>query len=339
MGHIFRYLLIIAISVLIQNYAFATPLDSTPPEPQNTAKQGTSVEQQKPQSEDGESDVGDNSDTAETTSALEAATPAENTLDSQEVSQPKKSEASNDVKEHQNGNGFWPFIGLLSLIISIISTAFAVWLFYLRRQLPTGDMETLQLHLMERLDAIEQNFSVVANAYVEVGQNLSDLEIAQKNQVGVINARQSELLEGMRVLATSTAAKDEEIRKLKGGAEKQAIASDLKRFVKVLKMIERDILDDEAHGVNVGSLRSIHQYLEDALLDTGLETFKPEEHTDFRRRNDVEDRYEVLNTEDADLDWKVAGTVSEGYLLNTGNAPLIIEKAKVTIYRYNQKGD
>lgn len=220
---------------------------------------------------------------------------------------------------------FWPIITLFALGVAAISSALAVWLFRWRNHLPDSQISIVPEAVMQTVANLNKN-------------NLNQLKQAREARE-LSGKRYSEIQEAFGIFGATVQEKDEEIRRLRQGAEKQSIIRDLRRFVKVLRFIERDIAEDRVSGIDTKSLESIRDHLRDALLDSGLDTFQPEQGQDYRKLKNVADSPAIIETGDLAMDWTVAKTVLEGFQLPTEHAPIIVEKAKVAIYKFTEKGN
>ena len=239
--------------------------------------------------------------------------------------EPLASKDSGTSPASRSGNLFWPIITFVALGLAALSSALAIWLFRWRNRLPDGQVSLVPEEVMQTVHKLAKI-------------NLGQLEQAREARE-VSGLRYSEIQEAFGIFGSTVQEKDEEIRRLRQGAEKQSIIRDLRRFVKVLRYIERDIAEDRATGMDTKSLESIRDHLRDALLDSGLDTFHPEQGQDYRKLKNVADSPDIIETIDPAMDWIVAKTVLEGFQLPTEHAPIIVEKAKVAIYKFTEKGN
>ena len=135
-------------------------------------------------------------------------------------------------------------------------------------------------------------------------------------------------------------ARDEEIKRLKSGYDAKIFRDFLRYFVRIDEtarelMQTADKLDEDTRK----DVCMICDLFEDALEYCSVKRFSPEVNEDYHKAFGVADRPEIVLTDDAGKDWKIAETLSEGYALQghpNGKREEII-KAKVKIFRYRKE--
>ena len=105
------------------------------------------------------------------------------------------------------------------------------------------------------------------------------------------------------------------------------------RFVRVdrsLREMEGEFSGDE-HKKNY---RYLVRLMQDALEECGVEQFIPEVGSDYRDAGpQIADDPTVIETEDADKDFKIADIQSAGYVLVGEGETEVVIPSRVSIYR------
>ena len=248
---------------------------------------------------------------------------------------PEDAEAANTTASDTSSgsNAVWIVLTFLSVLLAAASTGFAIWTFRWRLRLPDGQTSLVPEELINRISVLERHFVKLA----QINESVVD---EMEQSTARAQKKFSEISEAFAVFSEQSRVKDDEIRKLREGGEKQAIARDLHHFVRVLRYLERDIREDAAEGKDTSSLEETRELLAGAIASVGLQTFRPPLDSDFRTAsNQVQDIYVERETDDPDKDWMIADVITEGFVLPQTDAPLVVERAKVAVYRFKQSGD
>lgn len=230
---------------------------------------------------------------------------------------------NNSISPQRNSG--WLLVAIASTLAAIASTCLSAYLLIWRRSLPDGQVSLLPeqvIDTMQQLAVSNMKHSKAAAAYQK--EALSQFSDIQK---------------GFDVLTALVAEKDKHIARLQNGGDKSVYVQFLKRFVRVLNLVDSDILEDQNNGKDVTALRSLRGYLADALLDAGLEEFSPSNGSDYRSSSGVADKPDVIETADPGQDWNISATIRPGFRIKTAEQPLVIESARVQIYRFKRVGD
>lgn len=237
--------------------------------------------------------------------------PASTEADSREVRAPSQS----------------PIIWLLvfALLVVAATTSGTTWyLLRWRRRLPDGQQSVLPEEVLRAMDGLAQlNGEQIRNA----DQALND-----------VGKSFEEIRAGFVAFSKSASEKDEVIRRLRMGGDRQANIQLLRRFVRVARMVDEDIATDQAAGKDTSALESIRSHLEEALLDGGLTQFMPDLGQDYRTANGVSKNPQFSWGDEVERDWSIIGILQPGFQFDTGSEPFMVEPAIVEVYRV-QKGD
>jgi hypothetical protein len=214
----------------------------------------------------------------------------------------------------------WAVVTISLAITSLISVTITAWLFRWRRKLPDG-----------QITMVPEEFIKLAEQLVHA--NVQQMRSASESSAQV-SSYFSEIRSGFSVFSSAAASKDAEIDRLRKGGDRQAYLQFVRRFVRVLRMTDADISEDRAAGHDTSALESLRGYLLEALRDCGVETFSPPMGEDYRDRTDVSEGARTVSTSEPQSDWRIARVVHQGFHLQTGHAPVVVEPAVVEIFRY-----
>ena len=180
---------------------------------------------------------------------------------------------------------------------------------------------------------------MVPEAFIKLAEQLVQANVEQMrsaSQNGAeVRSHFSEIQNGFTVFSSAAASKDAEIDRLRKGSDRQAYLQFVRRFVRVLRMTDADISEDCAAGRDTSALESLRGYLLEALRDCGVETFSPPMGDDYRDRADVSEGARTVSTSEPQSDWRISRVVHQGFRLQTGNEPVVVEPAVVEIFRYS----
>ena len=222
-------------------------------------------------------------------------------------------------------SAMWIWLAAIALALALASTLLSAYLFVWRRRLPDGQTSVVPEIVLKSMEQL-------------ASYNVSSLKAASADR-DLAENRFSEIQKSFEIFADITARKDDQIERLQQGSDKQVYRNFLKRFVRVLSLVDDDIEEDRKAGKDTHALESLQRYLLDALQDSGLEEFSPSIGADYRQQNNVADRPEVLRTDDRSLDWKISSVVKPGFSMRSGHEPIMVEPAKVEIFRFEDVGD
>ena len=214
----------------------------------------------------------------------------------------------------------WSLLTITLALTTLVSVAVTAWLFRWRRKLPDGQI------------------TMVPEAFIKLAEQLVQANVEQiksaSQSAAEVRSNFSEIRSGFSVFSSAAASKDAEIERLRKGSDRQAYLQFVRRFVRVLRMTDADIFEDRTAGRDTSALESLRGYLLEALRDWGVETFSPPIGEDYRDRTDVSEVPRTTNTPEPQSDWRISRVVHEGFRLQTGHEPVIVEPAVVEIFRY-----
>lgn len=230
-----------------------------------------------------------------------------------------------EVKVTAASSELWAFWALLSSILAIASVSLSAYLLFWRRKLPDGQVSVLPEVVVQAMEKL-------------VRQNLESLKTARADRADT-QEQLRQIQSSFTIFSELAGQKDAQIDRLQRGSDKQVYRQFLKRFVRVLNMVDDDISEDQAAGKDTHAIESLRSYLFEALEDSGLEEYSPPLGEDYRTAVGVADRPKAIPTNDLALDWTISSVPRCGYVMNTGQDPLIVAPAIVEIFRYQKAGD
>ena len=233
--------------------------------------------------------------------------------------------SESEVKVAASPSGVWVSVALLSTVLAIASLSLSAYLMFWRRKLPDGQVSVLPESVLQAMEKL-------------VRHNLQSVKVAEADRADA-QEQLKQVQNSFRIFSELAAQKDAQIDRLQQGGDKQVYRQFLKRFVRVLNMVDDDISEDQAVGKDTQAIESLRNSLFEALEDSGLEEYSPPLGGDYRTAVGVADRPKVISTDDLALDWTISSVPRCGYVMNTGQDPLIVAPASVEIFRYQKAGD
>ena len=215
----------------------------------------------------------------------------------------------------------WPLISLLSVLLALGSTGLAIYLFRWRRRMPDGQVSVVPESILSDVDELVK--------YNQMQIATSDKQLAE--MAAVID----EVQQSFAVFTEVAAGKDAQIKRLQEGGDKQVYLQFVRRFIRVTRLAESDIAEDQAAGKDVSALQSIFGYLQDALADTGAERVSPEIGADYHGQAHVANNPKTQPTDDPKLDGHITAILHPGYFCRTAEGVVEIEPAIVEIFEYS----
>jgi len=230
-----------------------------------------------------------------------------------------------EVKVAVPPSGLWALWAFFSSILAIASVSLSAYLLIWRRKLPDGQVSVLPEVVVQAMEKL-------------VRHNLQSIKIAEADRTDA-QEQLKQVQSSFDIFSELAAKKDAQIDRLQQGGDKQVYRQFLKRFVRVLNMVDDDISEDRAARKDTKAIENLRNYLWDALTDVGLEEYSPPLRRDYRTGVGVADRPKAIPTNDPELDWTISSVSRCGYVMNTGQDPLIVAPASVEIFRYQKAGD
>lgn len=212
------------------------------------------------------------------------------------------------------------------ICITIISLIISFWNYHIR-----------SVYLKDGPALVPERWGRILSELIDVwklqhNQSQSSLSRIQKYSEEQTK-RSNDLLESFLTLQDALTLRDEEISRLKKGYDSKIFKRFLMRFVRVdrsLKKIELEFTGNE-HEKNY---KYLVRLMRDALEECGVEQFIPEVGTDYRDAGpQIADDPVVIETEDADKDFKIADIESAGYVLVGEGETEVVIPSRVSIYR------
>jgi len=217
------------------------------------------------------------------------------------------------------------------ILITVISLIISFWNYHIR-----------SVYLKDGPALVPERWGQILSELIDVwklqhSQSQSSLSRVQTNTEQQAE-RSNHLLESFLTLQKALSDRDEEISRLKKGYDSKIFKRFLMRFVRVdrsLREMEVEFSEDN-HQKNY---KYLVRLMQDALEECGVEQFAPEIGSDYRDAGpQIADDPTVIETDDAEKDFKIADVVSVGYVLIGEGETEVVVPSKVSIFRTNPVG-
>jgi ABC-type multidrug transport system fused ATPase/permease subunit len=279
--------------------------------------------------------------TIETADAAEKAA-AEAEAQAKATAEAKAAEEASPVKalsaenlQTSSDNSTYPNYLLLIILalLSLISVSISLWLYWWRKKL----IESKEIMMVP--EAFAGNLEKLASSVHESGSMVAKAVNQQTEVVSHTSTSLSSLNEDIQKmieihmkLQSSLNEKDDEIKRLKKGYDADIFHNFLLRFTRVDRNMRGYLAKEE---IDLAGLKQIHEVMEDALEECGVESFSPETGVDYRNEEGVEDNPKQIETSDEDQNFNIAEIIDFGYRRKRTDGGFdIITKALVSIYVY-----
>lgn len=219
----------------------------------------------------------------------------------------------------------WASLGCLFLAVG--SVIVAIRLLYWRKALQGGQTSIVP-------DQLLADFSRYTDALRELVKNQQlQLEASCKFSEGVSN-EVSGIKEAFSVFTKELNKKDAEIDRLRRGADSVVYQKFISRFLRLSYAFEEEIHDLSVAGKDTSALKALHELLEDALLECGVEKFIPAPGASYGNAFGVADNPKIIPTDDQEKHLCIAEVLRPGFVVNTADSRVCLQPAQVSVYRY-----
>jgi len=224
---------------------------------------------------------------------------------------------------------------IILALLSLISISISFWLYWWRRRLIESKEimmvpEVFAGHLAELASSVHDSGSMVVKAL----NQQTEISVNSTSSLLSLTEKIKEMTEIHMKLQSSLDERDKEIKRLKGGYDAKIFHNFLLRFTRVDRNIRAYLKNDQ---IDLAGLEQIHEVLEDALEECGVEIFSPERGADYRNEMGVEDNPERVETSNEEKNFQIVDILSSGYRRQRLDGGFeIITKALVSIYVYKK---
>ena len=237
----------------------------------------------------------------------------------------------------QNGgdkNDYYLLIVMLGLI-TLVSLSTTFWLYRWRRIVIAG-----------RDIVVPETFASQVDDIVRaVSSSSSELGVVVNQQSGVVNQFSNSLrsldenvknmIDTYLALQTALDHKDAEIARFKNGYDSKIFHNFLLRFTRVDRVIQEYIEDGK---IDLNGLKDIHEVMEDALEECGVEAFSPSIGDSYLDLDGIAGNPKKVSAEDESQHLTIFKVNKAGYRRKLPDAKFeVITQAKVSIYFYEEK--
>ena len=209
--------------------------------------------------------------------------------------------------------------------------------------------EEWRAQLNDIKDSVEKLTKTLSGHADEGAKDLQkfELHLAKTGETIVGETRKTlvemrESLDGYVSMKKLLDARDEEIKRLKAGYDKQIFRDFLRKFAEIDETAREYAKTAETSGISEEDARKrfrmISDLLEDALYRCGVTRFSPTIGNNWQNEFGVTDNPETAQANNADKDYQIKEILSEGYKLELpdGESEPIIN-AKVKIFKHQKE--
>jgi hypothetical protein len=219
-------------------------------------------------------------------------------------------------------------LGLTTLISLLIS----FWLYKWRKVVIAGKDIVVPETFAKQVDGIVQ-------AVTNSGSELRTVVNQQNGAVNQFSGSLKNLDESIKSmidtymsLQTALDQKDEEIGRFKEGYDSKIFHNFLLRFTRVDRVIQEYLEDGK---IDLEGLRDIHEVMEDALKECGVELFSPNTGESYLDLDGIAANPKKIDTKDKSQNLTICEVIKAGYKRKLPNSKFeIITQAKVSIFTY-----
>ncbi len=246
----------------------------------------------------------------------------------QEVS---KANPPTTIQNTHDRDGQYLLTIILSLI-TLVSLSTSFWLYKWRRVVTAG-----------KDIVVPEVFASQVNGIVQaVSSSSSELGTVVNQQSGIVNQFSDSLknldesIKGMidtyMSLQTALNQKDEEIARFKDGYDSKIFHNFLLRFTRVDQVIQEYLKDEK---IDLDGLKDIHEVMEDALEECGVELFSPNIGESYLDLDGIAGNPKKIDTKDENQNLTICEVIKAGYRRKLPNSKFeVITQAKVSIFVY-----
>lgn len=254
--------------------------------------------------------------------------------------------SATDASSSMNWQSLVTFI---SLLIALTASVICFYLYRWRRFLFTNPQPEGQRLVPEEWEqSVERNTEKVGENTRSVNDAIFRMESVVQKSVGEntrsvdgvtgkLLKRVEDMVETLMTFTKALDEKDAEIKRLKKGYDEQVFAKFIRRFARLKRQVVKAIERTEG---DTKELDKIQLLLEDALEECGVVPFSPVVGADYTQLGrQVADDPKIVETDDPNQEYKIAGVLEEGYRLSDTEERVTIVPARVEIYKLRRGGE
>lgn len=239
------------------------------------------------------------------------------------------------------------FIGFLSIIANFL-IALLIYKNHRERMAILSDKKFVQPEeVQKQMQFFKESVSECNNMLTQIHQNNESLLQSSLEQTArVLKSLQQDsqvhgedvkrLMETFNLMNNKLDEKDKEIKRYKEGYDVSQIKKSVSGYIKVRDRINSYI---ESGKTGVGDLENLNLILESAIENSGVSEIVINIGDDYYddQFNGKIDVPKIISTNDPNDDNKILSIDKIGYEILGNEITTVISKAKVTIYKHNQK--
>jgi molecular chaperone GrpE (heat shock protein) len=222
------------------------------------------------------------------------------------------------------------FIMALALALMAVTTLVAVWTarrqYQLRRVLLGDHKVVFPEHLAESLDGLRGESG-------QVREIVEHMVAIMSGYVGQSESQARDLQQSFLTLQGNLDERDKEISRLRRGYDQAILSSFLQRFLRVEDAMSGVLAESAVERSDVEALREL---LDDALAETGLESFSPKIGEEYGSAIGVGDRPKQRRTLDQSQHRRILEVTKPGYRVSTPDGYRVVREARVVVGVFEQ---
>ena len=235
---------------------------------------------------------------------------------------------------------------ILSILVSLLSVLISFYLYRWRAiMLKDGTSAVVPESLGEELKSLKKAVDSSQKHLGESVERQASFVQGQAKAVKTFSAnigrqgnQMAELIEELKERITSMrsmlAEKDAEIKRLKTGHDQAVYKRFVARFVRLEARMNKLLANEDVSQKDLNNFKIL---LEDAIEQTGVESFSPKIGNPYGKEFGVEDNPKIIETNNAAEDETIAEVLSVGYKTSDTEEEGPIIPAKVSIYKFVKK--
>ena len=212
-------------------------------------------------------------------------------------------------------------LALLSATASI-SVGISFYLYRWRKLLLSRDEILVPEAWGKKLFTFDKRLYSLIN---EFERNTKLLEAASEINTATLN----QMVETFMTFQTAISERDQEIRRLKAGYDKDIFRRFLNRFIRVHQTL---ISMQKGETESDDPLVMLRRLLEDAFEECGLEIFEPPLGEDYRKIEGIADNPAIEMTMKSEEIFKITEVIEKGYRLSGSERSVVLIPAKVKVF-------
>ncbi len=221
---------------------------------------------------------------------------------------------------------------VLALLAALGSSATALFVFRWRRTVGEGHFSVLPNVVVRQVEDLRRNQQAQRRLVNKASANMAKGAKQIDSQFLALSHSVGELNEIVGTLQRALDTRDAEIRRLRQGGDREVFRQYLSRLLRLERVVRAEAEDLRGRGGDPEPIYAVQEVLNDVLDDCGIEAFAPAVGAQLRDCAGIGDRPEAVYSDDPAKNLTIAEVLEPGFQLRTGDAPVILQEAKVRVF-------